>query len=114
MYPRFCRFPAGEEDPYVARAAAESGMGTWRAGLALGERDGMVEVVVGADGRTATFPAAQVTLGLPDHVAMALMDAVEEAIEDALEQADPDPALVVRLEDTLALLDQYLGDEGIS
>jgi len=106
MYPRFCRFPAGEEDPYVARAAAESGMGTWRAGLALGERDGMVEVVVGADGRTATFPAAQVT--------MALMDAVEEAIEDALEQADPDPALVVRLEDTLALLDQYLGDEGIS
>jgi len=112
LYPTFCRFPAGEEDPYVARAAVEAGLGGRRPGLALGEHDGMVEVVVGVEGRTATFPAAQVTLGLSDDAAMALMDAVEEAIEDALEVPEPDPALVIRLEDTLALLDQYLGDEG--
>lgn len=114
MYPSFCRFPAGEEDPYVARAAEEAGLGVRRPGLALGEREDSVEVVIAVDGRTATFPLAQVTFGLPDDAAMALMDAVEEAIEDALEGPDPDPDLAARIEETLALLDRCFGDEDMA
>lgn len=108
MYPTFCSFPAGlaPEEPHFAAVAADSGLGAYRPGLALGEADGHIEVLVAPDGLTIRLPPAQVRLGLPEEAALAMMDAVEEAIEDALD-AGADAA-VPALERTLALLERSL------
>lgn len=113
MYPTFCRFPADAtgDDPTFAAVSAAFGLGRQRPGLALEEQGGAIRVLVSPDGRTRLFPAAEVTLGLPEDVALGLMDAVEEVIEDAREDQDGDPDLVMRLEATLAQMERCLVDD---
>ncbi len=102
MYPTFCSFRAdmAADDPYFAAVAADFGLGAARPGLAIGARDGQVEVVTAPDGRTAWLPEKAVRLGLPENAALGLMDAVEEAIEDA---RDAGLATTEALEATLSL-----------
>ncbi len=111
MYPQFCAFSVqtGQDDRYLAAVAVDFGLGNRRPGAILGERENLLEVLVGVDRRTTWLPENEVRRGLAENVAMALMDAVEEAIEDALETEPTDTARVTRLEETLQLLEQCLG-----
>lgn len=114
MYPCFCsyRLPNIPADPYVVAAAELAHLsGEYLPGLALGETDGLIEVIVAPDGRTGQLEAGSVRMGLSGSQALTLMDQVEEAIEDAIEAGDDD--LAQRIEQTLDLLDQCLDDSGV-
>ena len=112
MYPTFCSYRAvtGREDRYFAAVSEDFSLGGYQPGLALGETDGQVEVLVAPDGRTARLAQAEVRLGLPESAALAMMDAVEEAIEDAM-AAGAGQETISGLEGTLALLERSFGDE---
>lgn len=112
MYPQFCSFPSqiGQDDSYLAAVAADFGLGDRRPGLILAEQGDNLEVLVSSEGRTAILPASSVRQGLPEDATLALMDAVEEAIEDALEAEPMDSARITRLEETLQLLEQCMGE----
>ena len=112
MYPSFSRFVADApaDDPLFSSVAAQFGMGRQRPGVTLGEEDGLLRVLVAADGRTALLPPDRVTAGLREEIVLGLMDSVEEAIEDARDRPDGDPDLVSRLEATLALLEHCFDD----
>jgi hypothetical protein len=99
-----------QEDRYFAAVSEDFALGGRQPGLALGEEEGQVEVLVAPDGRTARLAQAEVRLGLPESAALAMMDAVEEAIEDA-RAASAGGETIARLEQTLALLERSFDDE---
>ncbi len=110
MYPTFCSYQAEleDEESFFANVAAASGPGQARPGLALGEHEGRIEVLVAPDGRTAIVQRAAVQFGLPEAVALAMMDAVEEAIEDTRDEFPNNTTRLTLLETTLHLLERAL------
>lgn len=111
LYPSFCLFPAdaARDDPVLAQVAGACGLGARRPGLVLEAVDGLLRVLVSAEGETALLDPARVRLGVAEDVALGLMDALEEAIEDA--RGGGAAGRAERLEATLALLERTLGDD---
>jgi hypothetical protein len=111
-YPMFCLFrhDATEEDPIFARIATEFGLGGWHPGVVTAEEEGLLRVVVTADGHTALLEPTHVRMNVSEEIGLALMDAVEEAIEDARDQGDLQTGRVARFEQVLALLERAFDD----
>lgn len=113
MYPTFCQFRVTDapEDPAISAVAAAFGLGSWRPGSALAEEDDLIEVLINLEGDSARVPASAIRLGLPEDVALGMMDAVEEAIEDAYELEGAASERVVRLQATLDLLERTMAED---
>jgi hypothetical protein len=110
MYPTLCSYRSdleGDETDFAALTAPNA-LGPSRPGLALSEHGDRVEVLIAPNGRTISVPRDAIRPGLPELVALAMMDAVEEAIEDARDQSPDGAPLIARLETTLGLLERAL------